>query len=105
MAVPQGTRALGAAPVGGGPPEPGDEWWRRAACAHEDPELFFPVGTASARTVQQEYEAKAVCARCPVIHACREWAMATGQTHGVWGGTSEQERATALRKARRDQVR
>ncbi|MFE6775190.1 WhiB family transcriptional regulator [Streptomyces sp. NPDC057702] len=84
--------------------EPGEGWWRGAACVYEDPELFFPVGSATARVLQQEREAKAVCARCPVKRACRDWALATGQAHGVWGGTSERERAVALRAARRERA-
>ncbi|MBB5937043.1 WhiB family transcriptional regulator [Streptomyces zagrosensis] len=86
-------------------PEGHADRWRHAACVDEDPELFFPVGATSPRTLQQEQEAKAVCARCPIIDMCRDWAVATGQTHGVWGGTSEQERAVLLRRARREKAR
>ncbi|GAA4656506.1 WhiB family transcriptional regulator [Streptomyces buecherae] len=104
MAVARGETIAGSAHTAWSQ-EPGEEWWRRAACAYEDPELFFPVGAASARTLQQEREAKAVCARCPVVRACRDWAMATEQTHGIWGGTGERERALALRDERRHQAR
>ena len=37
---------------------------------------------------------------CQVRPQCLEWAMATGQDSGVWGGLSEEERR-ALRRARR----
>ncbi|WP_338701640.1 WhiB family transcriptional regulator [Streptomyces sp. Q6] len=76
------------------------EWLERAACVGEDPELFFPVGTTGP-AVHDVHEAKEVCRRCPVIAACLEWAVATGQTTGVWGGTSETERAGLLRAERR----
>ncbi|TCR20319.1 WhiB family redox-sensing transcriptional regulator [Streptomyces sp. BK205] len=72
------------------------EWLRRAACVGEDPELFFPVGTAGP-AVRDIAAAKQVCARCPVRPECLEWALGTGQTSGVWGGTCEQERDALLR--------
>ena len=63
---------------------------------HGEPELFFPVGTSGPALVQTA-RAKAVCRRCPVMIQCRTWALTTGQTAGVWGGMSEDER-------RRDRV-
>ncbi|WP_030315309.1 WhiB family transcriptional regulator [Streptomyces sp. NRRL B-3229] len=72
------------------------EWLRRAACVGEDPELFFPVGTVGP-AVRDIAAAKQVCARCPVRPECLEWALSTGQTSGVWGGTCEQERDALLR--------
>ncbi|MET8471326.1 WhiB family transcriptional regulator [Streptomyces sp. NPDC004856] len=80
------------------------EWLDRAACVDEDPELFFPVGTTGP-SVQDEQAAKEVCDRCPVITECLGWAVATGQTTGVWGGTSETERASLLRARRRQERR
>ncbi|NGO45459.1 WhiB family transcriptional regulator [Streptomyces sp. YC419] len=76
------------------------EWLRRAACADEDPELFFPVGTTGPALHEVE-AAKEVCARCPVSYQCLTWALDTGQTSGVWGGTCEEERAALLRLVRR----
>jgi WhiB family redox-sensing transcriptional regulator len=75
------------------------DWVHRARCRDEDPELFFPVGTTGP-AASQISAAKAVCLRCSVKTACLEWAMATGQDAGVWGGLSEEERR-ALRRARR----
>jgi len=69
----------------------GDDWRDRAACRDEDPELFFPTGTDGPALLQVE-QAKAVCRRCPVTDECLSWALATGQDHGVWGGTTEEER-------------
>ncbi|MFE9650399.1 WhiB family transcriptional regulator [Streptomyces sp. NPDC006365] len=76
------------------------EWLLRAACADEDPELFFPVGTTGP-ALQDVEAAKEVCARCPVSYQCLAWALETGQTSGVWGGTCEEERAGLLRLVRR----
>ncbi|MGW2342912.1 WhiB family transcriptional regulator [Streptomyces sp. NPDC001661] len=76
------------------------EWLDRAACVEEDPDLFFPVGTTGP-AVDDVEAAKEVCRRCPVIMECLRWAVATGQTTGVWGGASESERAGLLRAERR----
>lgn len=79
-----------------------DDWRQHAACRHEDPDLFFPIGTSGPALLQAE-QAKAVCRRCPVREPCLEWALETDQTLGVWGGTSETERRALKRriKARR----
>lgn len=75
------------------------EWLRRAACAGEDLELFFPVGTTGP-ALRDVAAAKRVCARCRVSPQCLDWALRSGQTSGVWGGTCEEERAALLRTAR-----
>ncbi|MFE0445573.1 WhiB family transcriptional regulator [Streptomyces fungicidicus] len=74
-----------------------DNWRGRAACRTEDPDLFFPIGTSGPALVQTE-QAKAVCRRCPVREQCLEWALDTGQSVGVWGGTSETERRALKRR-------
>ncbi|MFI7382740.1 WhiB family transcriptional regulator [Streptomyces sp. NPDC049813] len=76
------------------------EWLERAACVGEDPELFFPVGSTGPALLDV-HEAKTVCHRCPVIAECLEYALETGQTTGVWGGTSETERTPLLKAHRR----
>lgn len=73
------------------------DWRDRGACLGEDPELFFPVGTSGPARVQI-LEAKAVCARCPVLAECRQWALATREPYGVLGGMSEDERRAVLRR-------
>ncbi|MFD3619522.1 WhiB family transcriptional regulator [Streptomyces sp. NPDC058676] len=75
-----------------------DNWRDHAACRQEDPDLFFPIGSTGPALVQQE-QAKAVCRRCPVREPCLQWALDTGQTLGVWGGTSENERRALRRRA------
>jgi WhiB family transcriptional regulator, redox-sensing transcriptional regulator len=78
------------------------DWRDRSACLNEDPELFFPIGNTGP-AVQQLEEAKAVCARCPVLEQCRTWAMDNPKLteYGVFGGMSEEERRALRRKRRR----
>lgn len=73
------------------------EWLRQAACAGEDPEMFFPMGNQGP-ALAAVAAAKRVCARCPVTPECLDWALSNGQTSGVWGGTCEKERVALLRK-------
>ncbi|MEW2515802.1 WhiB family transcriptional regulator [Streptomyces sp. NPDC046870] len=72
----------------------------RAACADEDPELFFPIGDSGPALLQEE-EAKAVCRRCPLIESCLQGALDRGESAGVWGGLSEKERRSLKRRAAR----
>lgn len=75
-------------------------WRELAACADEDPELFFPTGS-SGPAQRQEQQAKAVCARCPVLARCRQDALESRDVHGVRGGMTEGERLAILRAARK----
>lgn len=76
------------------------DWRDRAACRTEDPELFFPVGTTGPALEQIE-QATAVCARCPVLKECLDFAMETGQDAGIWGGLTEDERRALKRRRAR----
>jgi WhiB family redox-sensing transcriptional regulator len=75
-----------------------DEDWRlQAGCRDEDPELFFPIGTMGPALVQTE-QALGVCRRCDVAAACLDWAFEHYQDTGIWGGTTEAQRRTVLRR-------
>ena len=73
------------------------EWRAESACKDTDPDLFFPVGTTGP-AIEQIDAAKAVCGICPVQSQCLEFALATNQDSGVWGGTSEEERRRLRRQ-------
>ena len=72
------------------------DWRNVASCRDTDPDLFFPIGTTGPALEQIE-AARGVCMECPAQEPCLEFALATNQESGVWGGTSEEER----RKLRR----
>jgi len=82
--------------------EHSDQWRKAAVCREIDPELFFPTGTTGPALVHIE-EAKAICRRCPVMETCLEWALDSREDAGVWGGRSEAERRTILRRRSRGQ--
>jgi WhiB family redox-sensing transcriptional regulator len=60
-------------------------WRFRAECRTADPRLFFPSGRYGDR-------AKRICARCPVRAECLHHALTVGERHGIWGGTTADER-------------
>lgn len=57
-----------------------------ALCSQTDWLLFFPNKGDSLRP------ARRLCAMCPFLTACREYALYY-DLHGIWGGTSRQQRA------------
>jgi WhiB family redox-sensing transcriptional regulator len=73
----------------------GREPWRtQAACRGVDPDIFHPAS-------EEEAAAKSICAECSVREPCLEFAIATRQPDGVWGGTTERERRNITRRRRR----
>lgn len=78
------------------------DWQYKGACNGEDPELFYlPYNARGEEKLQQIKDAKAVCARCPVIEQCLNFAIETEEPFGIWGGMSEDERNTLIRRKRR----
>ncbi|GIU91331.1 MAG: transcriptional regulator WhiB [Acidimicrobiia bacterium] len=63
------------------------DWRELAACAASEVDFFPPAGD-----VQAVVKAKAVCFACPVRAECLEYALATEQPEGVWGGLTRRER-------------
>ncbi|MCU1594617.1 MAG: transcription factor WhiB [Frankiales bacterium] len=76
------------------------DWQFHGACRTKDTELFFhPEGERGPSRSGREAAAKAVCASCPVVLACREHALAVREPYGVWGGLSEQDRLQLIELA------
>lgn len=63
-----------------------DKWRDDAACAGEDPEIFFPTTGISAD------RARRVCIGCSVRKACLFDALQITEDYGVRGGVTERER-------------
>ena len=73
--------------------------WRSAgACRSADPDLFFPL-SSTGRGERQIARAKTICAGCPVRRECLEFALAHDQAHGIWGGTTPEDRQRRRRRA------
>ena len=73
------------------------EWHKSGACATADPDLFYPIATGI-MAARQTAEACRICAVCHVRRQCLDYAMENREAHGIWGGTTPEERSRARRK-------
>ncbi|WP_042368135.1 WhiB family transcriptional regulator [Streptacidiphilus neutrinimicus] len=77
-------------------------WQDQAACADVDTRLFFhPAGERGTMFEERERAAKRICAACPVLAECREYALECAEEFGVWGGLTENERGEVRRRRRK----
>lgn len=78
------------------PPNPAAhlwDWQQQGLCRVLPSEMFFhPDGERGKARRRRIEQAKALCATCPVMRACREHALTIREPYGVWGGMSEDER-------------
>lgn len=75
--------------------EPDVDWRSETACSGVDSDIFFPAADEEASP-----QAKAICAECPVQEVCLQYALATNQAAGVWGGLDAGERRRMRRRIR-----
>jgi WhiB family transcriptional regulator, redox-sensing transcriptional regulator len=75
-------------------------WRSSAACLSADPDLFFPI-SSTGPAERQIARAKVICAGCPVRVQCLDFALTHDQTHGIWGGTTAEDRQRDRRRRRR----
>lgn len=76
------------------------DWRAAGACMRADPDLFFPV-SATGRALEQIAKAKAICAGCQVRQQCLDFARKHDVAHGIWGGTTPEDRQQARWQPRR----
>ncbi|MBA2389432.1 MAG: WhiB family transcriptional regulator [Geodermatophilaceae bacterium] len=77
------------------------DWQLRGSCRGVDTVLFFhPDGERGLARARRQEAAKAVCASCPVLEACRQHALTVHEPYGVWGGMGEEERSRLLAESR-----
>lgn len=77
-----------------------DEWKERAACKGRT-ELFFPQENekgrhAQAITLNRERQAAALCAVCPVLSDCHDYATINNEV-GYWSLSNEYQRNGGMR--------
>lgn len=75
-----------------------ENWQEQGACVQEGADVFFARGGELGHGAR-EAQAKARCARCPVLRSCFEWALAVGNPSGVWAGGSDTAERLALQRA------
>jgi WhiB family transcriptional regulator, redox-sensing transcriptional regulator len=73
-------------------------WRAEGACVSADPDLFFPFATGAV-AARQANQARRICAGCAVRAQCLQFAMDVPEAHGIWGGSTPEER---MRERRRD---
>ena len=91
--------------------KPGDP---RPLCVEKaDPEIWFSDERNGIQTANNRNKlinrAKKICEHCPVLAACREWALKQPNApvkqdtlHGIWGGMTRKERVRSLRNKRKE---
>ena len=70
----------------------------RARCVGESPDVFFPSDGVGVLRAQK------ICAECPVVNECLEYALANHISHGVWGGASERQRRRLQRRRQQERL-
>ncbi len=75
-------------------------WQSGAGCRGSDANLFFAPTHAESKEERtaRETRAKAICSECSVRLACLDFALATRESHGIWGGLNELERRHAIER-------
>ncbi|HEY0717283.1 MAG TPA: WhiB family transcriptional regulator [Streptosporangiaceae bacterium] len=63
----------------------------QSACRTVEPDLFFPI-SGKGRSQSDAARARRICQSCPVRAACLDYALATHQSDGIWGGLTTDER-------------
>ncbi len=71
-----------------------NKWMAKAACKGLTTVFFPPSAERPQARERREALARAVCASCPVLEPCREYARENHE-YGFWGGESEDERHAA----------
>jgi len=74
------------------------QWMGQGRCKNIDPAVFFPSDWIGVQSAQR------ICVNCTVSPQCLGYALANRITDGVWGGTSERQRARLLRSHRATHV-
>ena len=66
--------------------ETATDWMEQGLCREHPAGTFFPSDGVGVEV------AKRICATCPVVETCLEYALKNHIDHGVWGATSERQR-------------
>lgn len=74
-----------------------EHWQESANCRSADPDTFFhPDGERGDARQNRNLLAKQICTSCSVKRDCLDFALASREGFGIWGGMSEDERTDVL---------
>jgi WhiB family redox-sensing transcriptional regulator len=84
-----------------------EDWRADAQCLGEFSSYFFAPGHFERKPEKDAREAVArqLCAMCPVVETCAEYAIRIREPHGIWGGMNELERRREIRARSAEQVK
>lgn len=77
-------------------------WDDHAACKDTDVALFYGGVDGMPQSTRMLRAAKKVCATCPVRVDCLVTALNNQDKHGVWGGTTRNERMRLMARTHDD---
>jgi WhiB family transcriptional regulator, redox-sensing transcriptional regulator len=75
--------------------------WQRLGACHDGVSwihFYSADGERPAEKAEREARAKAICAGCEVRSDCLDFALSRLDKFGVWGGLTEDERASSRRQ-------
>ena len=74
-------------------PSQGRDWPSQALCKGQPTEIFFAADNERGVQLRRnERCAKQICWSCPVLEACRSYALNAHEPYGIWGGLTPSER-------------
>lgn len=81
-------------------------WRARAACRGMPTHIFYrhvKGGRGTSQAAIAHHQALAICHTCPVTTPCLNHALDHHDEHGIWGGTTPQDRQALHRLRQRRQ--
>ena len=85
------------------------DWMESAVCRQTDLELWFPDRENPAGLIRTINRARNICRSCPVQIECLDYALASNEKYGIYGGinfgTTRGKTRRELRRERGIQVR
>jgi WhiB family transcriptional regulator, redox-sensing transcriptional regulator len=75
-----------------------EDWQEKAACRGPQSKYFYPPEHKERKDerIRRQNLAKDICRMCEVRLECLEYAIATRDPNGIWGGYTEDERKRML---------
>jgi WhiB family redox-sensing transcriptional regulator len=69
------------------------DWLSQARCKGQPTEIFFAGDNERGAKLRRNVSrAKQICWSCPVLAACRNYALDTHEPYGIWGALTPSER-------------